>query len=81
MREEYALYDENDTFVARRQVLYRLKLLMASGRSYTVRATNSGLELKVTEETASQEWRQFEDSVLENMDALDDYIGSMVDGD
>ena len=81
MTEEYALYDENNTFIARRQILYRLKLLMQSGKSYTVRGTASGLELKVTTETPSQDWRRFEDRVLEEMDALADYIDSLVDYD
>ncbi len=79
MTEEYALYDENNTFIARRQILYRLKLLMQSGKSYTVRGAASGLELKVTTETPSQDWRRFEDSVLEEMDALSDYMDSLVD--
>ena len=81
MTEEYALYDETGTFIASRRVLYRLKLLMESGKSYMVRGTYSGLELKVTKETPSQDWRSFEDRVLEEMDALSDYINSLVDYD
>ena len=81
MTEEYALYDEKNTLVARRRVLYRLKLLMESGRTYTVRSTYSGLELKVTTETPSQDWRSFEERVLDEMDALSDYINSLVDYD
>ena len=81
MTEEYALYDENNTFIARRQILYRLKLLMQSGKSYTVRGTASGLELKVTTETSPQDWRGFEVRVLEEMDALSDYINALIDND
>ena len=81
MTEEYALYDGNNTLIARRRVLYRLKLLMESGKAYTVRGQYSGLELKVTKETPSQDWRSFEDRVLEEMDALSDYINSLVDYD
>ena len=81
MTEEYDLYDENDTFIARRRILYRLKLLTESGKSYTVRGTVSGLELKVTPETSSQDWRSFEDRILEEMDALADCVDSPVDAD
>ena len=81
MTEEYALYDENNTFIARRQILYRLKLLMESGKPYTVRGQYSGLELKVTKETPSQDWRSFEDRVLEEMDAVADFIDSLIDYD
>ena len=81
MTEEYALYDENGTFVARRRVLYRLKLLMESGKSYTVRGTASGLELKVTTETPPQDWRSFEDRVLEDMDAFEDFVDSLIEYD
>ena len=81
MTEEYALYDENGTFVARRRVLYRLKLLMESGKTYTVRGDSSGLELKVTTETPSQDWRSFEDRVLEDMDAFEDFVDSFIEYD
>lgn len=81
MTEEYALYDENNTFIARRRILYRLKLLMESGKSYTVRGAASGLELKVTTETPPQDWRNFEDRVLEEMDAVADFIDSLIDYD
>ena len=81
MTEEYALYDENGTFVARRRVLYRLKLLMESGKTYTVRGDSSGLELKVTTETPSQDWRSFEDRVLEDMDAFEDFVDSLIEYD
>ena len=81
MTEEYALYDDTGTFIASRRVLYRLKLLMESGKSYMVRGTYSGLELKVGPETTSQDWRRFEVGALEEMDALSDYIGSLVDED
>ncbi len=81
MTEEYALYDEKGTPVASRRVLYRLKLLMESGKSYTVRGASSGLEMQVTTETSSQIWRDFEDSAMEEMDALSDYIDSLVDCD
>ena len=81
MTEEYALYDENSTFVARRRVLYRLKLLMESGKTYTVRGDSSGLELKVTTETPSQDWRSFEDRVLEDMDAFEDFVDSLIEYD
>ena len=81
MTEEYALYDENNAFIARRRVLYRLKLLMGSGRTYTVRGTYSGLELKVTAETPSQDWRRFEDRVLNEMDAFRELADSLVDYD
>ena len=81
MTEEYALYDGNNTLIARRRVLYRLKLLMESGKAYTVHGTYSGLELKVTKETPSQDWRSFEERVLDEMDALSDYINSLVDYD
>ena len=81
MTEEYALYDENNTFISRRQILYRLKLLMESGKAYMVRGQYSGLELKVTTETPSQDWRCFEARVLEEMDALSDYINALIDND
>jgi len=81
MREEYALYDENGTIIARRQILYRLKLLMESGKTYTVRGDGSGLELKVTTETPLQDWRSFEDRVLEDMDAFDDFVNSLIEYD
>ena len=81
MREEYALYDENKALVARRRILYRLRLLMESGKTYTVHGDCSGLELKVTTETPSEDWRSFEDRVLEEMDALEDFIDSLVDYD
>ena len=81
MTEEYALYDEAGTFIASRRVLYRLKLLMESGKSYTVRGVASGLELKVTTETPSQVWCDFEDKALEEMDALSDYINALIDDD
>ena len=81
MREEYALYDENNALITRRRILYRLKLLMESGKTYTVRGAASGLELKVTTETPSEDWRSFEDRVLEEMDALADFIDSLVDYD
>jgi hypothetical protein len=81
MTEEYALYDESNALIAKNKILYRLKLSMESGKSYTVRGQYSGLELKVTKETPSQDWRSFEDRVLEEMDALSDYINSLVDYD
>ena len=81
MTEEYALYDETGTFIASRRVLYRLKLLMESGKSYMVRGTYSGLELKVTKETPSQDWRSFEDRVLEDMDAFEDFVDSLIEYD
>ena len=81
MTEEYGLYDGSNTLVAKNKILYRLKLLMESEKSYTVRGTYSGLELKVTKETPSQDWRSFEDRVLDEMDALSDYINSLVDYD
>jgi hypothetical protein len=81
MTEEYALYDESNTFVAKNKVLYRLKLPMESGKSYMVRGRYSGLELKVTTETSPQDWRGFEARVLEEMDALSDYINALIDND
>ena len=54
---------------------------MESGKTYMVRGQYSGLELKVTTETPSQDWRCFEARVLEEMDALSDYINVLIDND
>ena len=57
------------------------QLLMESGKTYTVRGDSSGLELKVTTETPSQDWRSFEDRVLEDMDAFEDFVDSLIEYD
>lgn len=71
MQEQFVLLDENGAMLARRRIVHHLKpaaaQMTAEGKRCTVRGEWSGLELKVTPETTQEDWRTFEDKVLEEM--------------
>lgn len=81
MQEEYVLTNDTGNVLARRKIVYHLKpmaaALTAEGKTCTVRGEWSGLELKITPETTQEDWRTFNDRVLEEMDAWSDYFASL----
>ena len=81
MQEEYVLTNDTGNVLARRKIVYHLKpmvaALTAEGKTCTVRGEWTGLELKITPETTQEDWRTFNDRVLEEMDAWSDYFASL----
>ena len=76
MQEQFVLLDENGAVLARRRIVHHLKpltaALTAESKVCSVRGEWSGLELKITPETTQEDWRTFEEKVLEEMDAWSD---------
>ena len=81
MQEWFLLLDENGAVVARRRIVHHLKpaaeALTAEGKVCAVRGECSGLELKVTAETTQEDWRVFDDRILDEMDAWTDYFSCL----
>ena len=81
MREQFLLLDANGAVLARRRIVHHLKSMAeertAAGEVCTVRGEWSGLELRITPETTQEEWRNFNDRVLEEMEAWSDYYACL----